>query len=189
MCDERSAERTTVCGTDVAVVVLFLLLEKNSYEEITIQEIAVACGITRRTIYRHFKSKAEMLFFSFEVYAKKMSDHFLAAQIKDFRSLCLAYFSFWEENIDYLISLRDAGILYKLGNSFESMVHMIAINMAPEKLPFGVSREQYLEKYKYHFGYRTAGFWHVTEIWCNEKNRKTPDEMAVIMTEVAGRMM
>lgn len=43
-------------------------------------------------------------------------------------------------------------------------------------------------KDKYHFGYRTAGFWHVTEIWCNEKNRKTPDEMAVIMTEVAGRM-
>ena len=40
------------------------------------------------------------------------------------------------------------------------------------------------QKYKYHFAYRTAGFWHVTELWCQESPRKKPEEMADIMMEI-----
>ncbi len=182
----RDTSRRLQRTKEAIVSALFLLLENNAYEDITIQEISDSCDITRRTIYRHFKTKDEMLFFSFETYAKKMSDYFMKHQPKGFRGLCRLYFSFWEENIEYLIRLRDAEILYKLGNAFESLVHIIAANMNSTQLPPNVSYEQYLEKYKYHFGYRVAGFWHVTEIWCNETPRKSPDEMAAIMVDISG---
>ena len=156
---------------EAIVGALFALLENNNYGEITIQEIAGVCDITRRTIYRHFHTKEEMLQYSFTEYANRLSE---------------LYFSFWEENMEYLDKLRKAGILYKFGDSFEGLVHRMAGRIKHQNRMSVQEYQRYLEQYKFHFAYRTAGFWRVTELWSGEKKRQSAVEMAEIMVEIAG---
>ena len=54
---------------------LVSLIENNNYNEITIQEIASECNISRRTIYRHFKTKNEILSYSFRSCVLKLADY------------------------------------------------------------------------------------------------------------------
>ncbi|MCR4749317.1 MAG: TetR/AcrR family transcriptional regulator [Lachnospiraceae bacterium] len=181
----RDTSRRLKRTKEEIVNALFLLLESNEYEEITIKEIAAGCNITRRTIYRHFKTKDEILHFSFEEYMEKLADHILDHKPERFRELCVLYFTFWEDNIEYLNRLRNAGILYRFGSEFENLVHLMAIRMDHKDQTKDKEYQMYLEKYRFHFAYRTAGFWKVTEIWSGEDDRKTPDQMADIMVEVA----
>lgn len=169
---------------EAIVEALFSLLENSRYEEITIQEIAGECNVTRRTIYRHFRTKDEMLQYSFREYTKRLSEYIETNAPEDFRGLCVLYFSFWEENMDYFNKLRKAEILYKFGDSFEQLVHLMAERIKHQNKVTEDQYREYLEKYKYHFAYRTAGFWKVTEIWSREKVRRSPDEMAEIMVGI-----
>lgn len=169
---------------EAIVEALFTLLENNGYDEITIQEIAGQCNITRRTIYRHFRTKDEMLQYRFAEYANQLSEYILWKNPKNFRGLCVAYFSFWEENIDYLNKLRKAGILYKFGDAFESLVHLMAGKVKHQQKMGDAEYAKYLEKYQFHFAYRTAGFWRVTELWSRETERRSPEQMAEIMVSV-----
>lgn len=41
---------------------LFYLMEKKSYQEISMTDIAMKAGVSRATIYRHFKAKDEMIY-------------------------------------------------------------------------------------------------------------------------------
>ena len=171
---------------EAIVAALFALLENSNYEDITILEIAGACDITRRTIYRHFRTKEEILQYSFTEYANRLSEYIIQKEPKDFRWLCILYFSFWEEHIDYLDTLRNAGILYKFGDCFEGLVHLMGGRIKHQNRMTDQDYQRYLERYKFHFAYRTAGFWRVTELWSSEENRRGPMEMAEIMVEIAG---
>ena len=84
---------------------LVSLIEHNDYSEITIQEIAAICNISRRTVYRHFKTKDEILSYSFRSCVVKLADYISLQDTMDLHELCLTYFKFWEENIDRLIMM------------------------------------------------------------------------------------
>ena len=58
-----------------------------------------------------------------------------------------------------------------------------AFEAVVEDVVFGLD-EAAREKYKFHFAYRTAGFWHVTEVWSREEPRRSPEEMAKVMLEI-----
>ena len=147
------------------------LLRTEQYDVITIQEIADSCSVTRRTLYRHFKSKDDILHHCFQGCAAQFADYIAARAPKDFREFCIVYFSFWDENMDMLTILNRSGIMYRFSSEFESLVKMMSSQEQPEKN-------------KFHFAYRTAGFWHVTEVWSREDPRRSPEEMADIMLEI-----
>ena len=151
------------------------LLETEQYDEITIQEIAYSCSVTRRTLYRHFKTKDEILHHCFKGCATQFSDYITSHKPKDYYQLCVVYFSFWNENMNMLTILNRSGIMYRFASEFESLVMLMSSQIGHASTD---------EKHKFHFAYRTAGFWHVTEVWSREEPRRTPEEMARIMMEI-----
>ena len=159
------------------------LLETEQYDVITIQEIADSCSVTRRTLYRHFKTKDEILHHCFKGCATQFSNYIAARAPKDFREFCSVYFSFWNENMNMLSILNKSGIMYRFASEFESLVLMMSSQIGQGD-PKANAKQKENSKYKYHFAYRTAGFWHVTELWCQEEPRKSPEEMADIMMEI-----
>lgn len=167
---------------------LVSLIEHNDYSEITIQEIAAICNISRRTVYRHFKTKDEILSYSFRSCVVKLADYISFQDTMDLHELCLTYFKFWEENIDRLIMMREAGVLFRFGNEFESLVHVIADRMIARTSKTSLSPYE-LRMYKYRFAFETAGFWQVTELWSQETPRRSAAEMAEIMVRIVENNM
>ena len=162
---------------------LVSLIENNNYDEITIQEVASGCNISRRTIYRHFRTKDEILSYSFRSCLIKLADYISLQDTKDLHKLCLTYFKFWEENIDRLLMMNDAGVLFRFGSEFDSLVSVIADRMLSRASSAPLSPEE-ISMFRYKFAYETAGFWQITEIWSQEQPRRSAEEMAEIMVKI-----
>ena len=162
---------------------LVSLIENNNYDEITIQEVASGCNISRRTIYRHFRTKDEILSYSFRSCLIKLADYISLQDTQDLHKLCLTYFKFWEENIDRLIMMNDAGVLFRFGSEFDSLVSVIADRMLSRASSAPLSPEE-ISMFRYKFAYETAGFWQITEIWSQEQPRRSAEEMAEIMVKI-----
>ncbi len=159
------------------------LLATEQYDVITIQEIADSCSVTRRTLYRHFKTKDDILHHCFKGCATQFSDYIAAHKPKDFYEFCIVYFSFWSENMNMLTILNKSGIMYRFATEFESLIIMMSSQIGHNSSEKN-AQLQNMEEYKFHFAYRTAGFWHVTEVWSRENPRRTPEQMAKIMMEI-----
>lgn len=180
----RDTSRRIQKTKDEIANALCSLLATEQYDVITIQEIADSCSVTRRTLYRHFKTKDEILHHCFKGCATQFSDYIAARAPKDFHELCIVYFTFWNENMNMLTILNKSGIMYRFASEFESLVMMMSVQTGHGAPSDKESQLLFLDKYRFHFAYRTAGFWHVTEVWSREDPRKSPEEMAEILTEI-----
>lgn len=180
----RDTSRRIQKTKDEIANALCSLLATEQYDVITIQEIADSCSVTRRTLYRHFKTKDEILHHCFKGCATQFSDYIAAHAPKDFHELCIVYFTFWNENMNMLTILNKSGIMYRFASEFESLVMMMSVQTGHGAPSDKESQLLFLDKYRFHFAYRTAGFWHVTEVWSREEPRKSPEEMAEILTEI-----
>lgn len=74
---------------DYIIEALFCLMEKKPYAEISMTDIANKAGIGRTTIYRHFKTKDEMIFafLSKETEDFVRRDHFIPQHPLDYLEL------------------------------------------------------------------------------------------------------
>ena len=194
MCHLRSPMRDTskrIQKTkDEIADALCSLLRTEQYDVITIQEVADRCSVTRRTLYRHFKTKDDILHHCFKGCATQFSDYITAHAPANYYEFCVVYFSFWNENMEMLTILNKSGIMYRFASEFESLVMMMSAQTGGAGAGVGASGAAGTldpaarEKYKFHFAYRTAGFWHVTEVWSREEPRRSPEEMAKILIEI-----
>lgn len=163
---------------------LFRLLEKQDYASITIQNIADEAKIGRRTFYRYFRSKEDVLVHTIKMYMLQLGEYFKENLTDKREDISFCYFSYWEQNIDFLLKMKKAGLTYMISEHFEDAVHDIAkylnhISFSDEKASL-----KYYEQYEYEFGFRLAGYWRVTELWSQKNPRKSPREMSTIINEI-----
>lgn len=166
---------------------LLRLLEKYDYDSITIQNIVDEAKIGRRTFYRYFSSKDALLTDTIQMYMSRLGDYFkenLSGRAED---VSFYYFSYWEQNIDFLRIMQKAGLTYRISEHFEEAVHAIAQQLG--HIPSHADRQsvmEYYEKYKFAFGFRLAGYWRVTELWAQENPRRSAEEMSMMINAILG---
>ncbi len=51
------------------------LFERNGFDETTVEDIAAAAGISRRTLFRYFESKRDIVWGEFDVELVRLSEH------------------------------------------------------------------------------------------------------------------
>jgi len=51
------------------------LFERNGFDETTVEDIAAAAGISRRTLFRYFESKRDIVWGEFDVELARLSEH------------------------------------------------------------------------------------------------------------------
>ena len=98
--------------------------------------------------------------------------------------VALAYFEFWEQYIDILLLLKKAHLLYFIDDHLPELIISVAkkINHVPKFIPQSIFGTIY-EAHKYEFTIKLAGLWRSTILWCEEFPRRTPAEMAGIITK------
>ena len=99
--------------------------------------------------------------------------------------VAVSYFQFWEQYIDVLLLLKKAHVLYFIEDNLTELIINVAKKV--KHIPAGIPVEKLAkiyEKYNYEFSIKLAGFWRATLIWCEENPRKSPKEMAGIITSL-----
>lgn len=151
--------------------VFFEKLATEKIEVITISEIASEAGISRKTFYRNYTGKLEIIKFYIQETVTRYLEDVNSENIKSFQELITFYFSFWETQSYYLKILQNNGLL---------------------SFMFDIQREEMLEKVPWqNFAWHTlhkdetiidlliiGGIWNVFLYNLNSNNSIRPDTLA-----------
>lgn len=164
---------------------LLELLEKRDYSSITINMIVDCANLGRRTFYRYFKTKDDTMEYITKLLMEQFANTIINNHASSMESVTISYFQFWEQYINILLLLKKAHVLYFIEENFESHIISVAkkVKHIPDNISMDMSNELYA-KYNYEFSIKLAVFWKATILWCEETPRKTPEEMANLITDL-----
>lgn len=148
------------------------LLSVKRYEEITISEIAQESGVSRRTFYRNFMSKNEVvrsccecIFKEYLAYLDRDIDYSVNHMIE-------VFFCFWKNHTDFLNLLSDnqlLGYLVEASNQYWAEIYNRFCLYWGEK-----KKDSELE---YFLLYHMGGLWNILTKWLYSEKREEPKEL------------
>lgn len=103
---EKKNEASLTRAQHFFIDALLTLMQAKPYTEITVSELSELAQYDRRTYYRYFKSKDDILCLHYAELLHEMAERMNQKGLLTPRSLCLAYFEFWNSHKDFL-SLLD----------------------------------------------------------------------------------
>ncbi len=103
---ERSREKL--------VRALLVSMEQYDFRELTVTQLAQEAGLSRKTFYRLFKSKEELLRFFFEGQYRECLAQIKARRLRHYWDVVQCYFDFCEQRRDLLLLLKRNGLLAPL---------------------------------------------------------------------------
>lgn len=164
---------------------LFELLKTRAYHDITISQIVKKADLGRRTFYRYFKTKDEVVEYTVKLLMDDFADTIMKNRADTQETITIAYFEFWEKYIDTLLLLNKAHLLYFIEDHMQSLIYGVAkkVGHVPDTLSEAEIR-QYYDQYKYAFAIKLAGFWRATVLWALEQPRRTPEEMSRLINDI-----
>lgn len=93
------------------VQALLAVMEQYSYRDITVTQIAQEARLSRKTFYRLFSGKDEVLSYFFEGLFQECFALIKAQGIRHYWDAVQVFFDFWEERRDLLCLLQKNGLL------------------------------------------------------------------------------
>lgn len=152
---------------------LLKLLWEKPYSKITITEITSVAQLARRTFYRNFDSKDDIL----DMYIKKLFSEYVdllkQEKIINVMNVGKVYFNFWNNHLDFLILMEKNDLLYMLLQRFSEYLPEIHKKIIGNK-------EDYEDNntLEYVLAFSAGGFWNMIIKWVHDGAKKTPNEMA-----------
>ena len=155
---------------------LLELMEKKAYSSISIKELAECAGLDRKTFYRNFDSKEEVLYLRLQEMCQ--------LYIKELRGLprltsyagTKAYFEICMQQVHFFMLLKKNNLLPLVLIKFDEYLS--------ELNTLFLSNPLYREKSPYELYYQAGGFWNVTIRWLEGGTKESPEEMARIIGSI-----
>lgn len=155
---------------------LIRLMNEKPFGKITVREIAEQAQLDRRTFYRNFTSKEDVLAF----YIKKLGDEFVVYLLKEpilnIPIVLRIFFEMAEQYKSFLLNLKENNMLMFLLTSFNELLPSVHSLIQPK---FNGNFEN--ENIEYIFAFNTGGFWNILLKWINGDFTHSPEEMAEIV--------
>lgn len=162
---------------------LLKLMNEKPFKKITIQELANYAKLDRRTFYRNFESKEDILNYHIQI----LSDEYVVALLKEkIITIPLSlrvFFEITSKHKEFIILLKNNDLLMFLLNKFNELLPSIH-SLVEEKFIDGYFASDD-EDIEYIFAFNTGGFWNILIKWINEGFEKTPMEI----TEIVNKLM
>ncbi len=158
---------------------LINLMKQKSFYKITIREIAEKAELDRRTFYRHFNSKEDILnHYIDNLYNEYLSSLHNQSELTIY-SLAKTYFSFWENHLDFLFIINQNNLQSFLLSKYNKYLPQIYKTLKSE-MPITESSIQF----QYALAFKTGGFWNILFEWANNGARQKTHEMADIISKL-----
>lgn len=171
----HSTNPTAIQSQTWIIQVLLELLANTDYDKITVSEICRRAGLDRRTFYRNFDSKNDVLEYYIKILGSEYLSEFQAAKPSDTNEAALLFFNFWRRHLSFIASIQKCGLSNFVFMHFETFVKanqelLIGLDSLPSQLD-------------YIFAYRIGGFWNVMLTWAANHADISPEKLAMLMTK------
>lgn len=157
---------------------LLELMKTNDFSVITIQEITLSAQLDRRTFYRHFCTKKDVLSYYLDIiffdYIKKLN-----MQNNSEYKMLKGHLNFVFKNIELLKLLKKQNLFDFVLVKYNEYVNFYESNMTKYK--------NESSNIKHHNAitntFKTGGFWNVISYWIDEYPMTPPDKLANILID------
>lgn len=157
---------------------LLVLMKEKPYKDITIKEITEKALLSRRTFYRNFSAKEDLL----SQYAWKLCNEYISCLRNETNlslpNIACVYFKFWQEHLSFLEILQKNNLFYLLPDKYNEYLPEI-YNI------FKGNRHEYdsPENLTYVLAFSAGGFWNMLSRWILDGALKSPEEMSNIVQQ------
>ncbi len=157
---------------------LLKLMETEAFHEITIQEIADHAGLSRRTFYRNFNSKEEIVIGRFERIWAEYESMIKSEEDLSMPNITRIFFTIMTKYLDFLMIVNRHHLLPVLGTKADELLPPVFHKLKGNQMYFSE------ETISYALLFSTGGLMKILTNWLNEEKRKTPEEMADLMKKI-----
>lgn len=160
---------STYLYKDLISKALITLLYEKKMHIITITELCGQAQVSRRTFYRHFKDKKDVV----DYYITKLMEN-LALELKkcpqqDKRALVVTFFSFLQPYTKLLVVLNNNGLSDIVFTCYIKCVTALTFSEASS------------QNFKYNMAFILGGLWSLLTFWIMNGCKKSPEELADIV--------
>jgi len=160
---------------------LLELMKNKNYRDITIVDIVNKAELGRRTFYRYFKTKDELLMLYCDVLIQDFAKMILEKEETNLYTVSLSYFEFWNLHIEFLKLLGQSDMLYFIGDKLPELFAKTALMIKHvNKSDFDKVTREHL----YSIYFNAGGYWSITKKWAEKQDRETPEEIARIISNL-----
>ena len=165
---------------------LLSLMKKKPYQNITVQELSDTAQYDRRTYYRYFNSKEDILRLYCSHILGEMALMMKSESPLTFQSGIIAYFNFWEKYIPFLRLLQQNNLLHFLEAEQDELLYYHVGIFVQTEIPQQLESVPPISKYAFYF--TSGGLWNTLVHWIKEEPRRSPKEITeyilTIFTEI-----
>lgn len=162
---------------------LLALMEEKPFADITVYELAARAEYDRRTYYRYFKSKEDILILHCSDILGEMADLLIQKGTLTFHSGILSYYEFWQRHLDFLKLLDRNRMLPFLEEQMDLLFYSSVGKAVQKDLPDTLPDVAALGRYSFFF--TAGGLWNVLVWWVGEGAVQTPEKLTgYILTSI-----
>ena len=153
---------------------LLQLMKENMFDQISISELSETAQYDRRTFYRYFQTKSDILYLYCASLLNEMALDMKKEPLTP-QSGFLSYFSFWDKHRDFLLLLEKQHLLYFLGEKQDQLLYEHVGTVVHEDLPKDLAQVSEFSLYAYYF--TLGGLWQVLALWIRTGMKQTPAQL------------
>lgn len=161
---------------------LLSLMEKYPYEEITVKQIVLETDLVRKTFYRNFESKDDVLY----SYINGILFDYCNTINSSEEDVLTTIFSFAERNKKLLRLLDKNNMMYVILQCMNDFILSSKTKQDPEHNPF-VKLFEGLDS-DYLITLNTGGIWNVISLWVRRGMKDDPEDVKKTIAMYLGRI-
>ena len=155
------------------------LMSQKDYARITVTEIAEHALLSRRTFYRVFDSKEQVLQQCFLERCEDYITYFQKDKHYTLEQIVEVFFTFWEKQIDFLRLLQRNHLFYYLLEEFNQALPVIYDTVRGNQNLY----DSIFEK-KAALLVSAGALWNLLSEWMQMENRPSPKEISKMMLQI-----
>lgn len=161
----------------ITKALLELMMDKP-YEKISITEIAEEADVVRRTFYRNFESKEDVIKTYIESIFKGFISSIKESESLDTQDIAKDFFEYMNRHKVFLRLLYEHQMFDLILNVFEERI------FTQEETDWAEQAKEPDVFVKYSRGFFIAGLWYMLETWLKSGMLETPEELASIFEKM-----
>ena len=172
----RATNPIAIQSQEWLVTALLALMEEKTFKSISITEIAAKADLSRRTFYRVFETKEDILMY----YTEKLYDEFLQLLNHEtdhrFTVTVKLYFQFWYQHKHFLVLLKQNEMLPFIMNQYTRLFPKV-FHMVKGNHPLAHNTEAL----SYAMAFSAGGLLSILLKWAEDGMEKTPEKIMQLM--------
>lgn len=157
----------------------FKLLAHREYASITVNEIAAAAELSRRTFYRHFTSRDDLLQKYLEGLFTAYTEQLTRLTITKHEDTLLLFFNFWQQYRQELNLLQERELFDRFLRCAREWYPRVYRQLNVPWHVEGAPRE-----IKYVAAFSAGGYFTILAQWLQDGCQESPREMTNLMTRM-----